>query len=252
MGLEKITHIEGLDDGAYENVELFDDTNPTATLVSFSVESVEMVAETKEKKTRINRPFIFITKIMNLGNAVLHRRIRDEVVLDEATGKWKILSLVKGVNASDGSPRSDIKRYPNEWNAFMRGVSYVDIGSPLEVLFKADPARVAFYKARHIHTIEQLSQLTESHIQDIGLGARGDVNRAKEYMAKVKEASDTSYFHNQLEVKDAQIDELTRALRELQARFEDSLTVKIPVNVPKRRGPKPKKKEEEISNIEGL
>ncbi len=243
MALEKITHIEGLDEDQFQDVELHDDINPGATLVSFSVESVEMPALSKLDKKLVKKPFVFITKIMNLGNAILHRRVRDEIKLDEVSGKWKIVELVKGVNASDGSPRSDIKRYANEWNAFMRGVAYNDIGTPVEVLFKADPARAEYYKSRHIRTVETLSQLTETHIQDLGLGGRADVNKAKAYMEEVRAASDTSYFHNQLEEKDAQIETLMRQVRELQGQFEEIMTPKI--SKPKGR-PKGWKKKEQI------
>lgn len=248
MGLEKITHIEGLDEDQFQDIELHNDTNPGATLVSFSVEAVEMPALSKIEKRIVKKPFVFITKIMNLGNAVLHRRVRDHVELDEATGKWKIIELVKGVNASDGSPRSDIKRYSAEWNAFMRGVAYNDIGTPLEILFKADPARAEYYKSRHIRTVEMLSNLTQTHIDDLGLGARADVNKAKAYMEEVKAASDTSYFHNELEKKDAQIEELMRHLRELQLRVEDVETVKVKAKAPKKKA----KQEFNEENIEGL
>lgn len=238
--LQQVTHIEGLDDALYENIEMTNDTDPRETLVTFFVQSEEMPGLSREAGRRIEKSFIWIRKIMNLGNAIMERRIRDKVEYDVETKKWKIKSL---------ATQSDIKQYPEHWNAFMRGVSYMDVGTPLEVLFKADPARINIYKAKYINTVEQLASCTESHIQDLGMGSRSDVVRAKEFLAKAEKVADSSYFNNQLEAKDREIEVLRRQLEDFGRKFDAYMSSqKDVVTEPPKKG-RPKKQYEVIEDI---
>jgi len=218
--LQKVTHIEGLESTQYENIDLTDDTRPDATIVTFETRSEEMPFLSNQEGREVKKPFVWIKKISNLGNSVVYRRIRDKVELDSESKKWKIVRLVPGTT-SEGVPLSDIKRYAVEWNAFMRGLSYEEIGTPVGLLFKADPTRADWYKSKHIHTVEQLAALSETHIQELGMGVRADVVRARGHLEKAQAVAASAHINNAFEEKDRQIEALRRQLGEVLSRLEE-------------------------------
>lgn len=213
--LEQVTHIEGLEN-AFEQAQLLNDTNPGVTQIRFTVKSEEMPFLSAEAGRVITKNFIWITKVMDLGRSELSRRIRDKVLFDETTRKWKILSL--------GSPRSDIKQYPAQWNAFYRGIQDQIIGTPLMMIFKGDPARAEMYKFRHIDTVEQLAACGDGEIQGLGMGAREDVRRAQEYIKTAKAQAPAMEFNLKLDQKDRQIEQLQSVVSELSERLNQFLS----------------------------
>lgn len=217
--LSQVTHIEGLDRAVFENTELPEDTKPTAVQVRFFPKAVEMVGESNEKGETIRRNFVFIEKTMDLGQRVVVRRVKDTLKFDEETQTWTVKRLVPGMSGDGKIPRSDIMRYPNEWNAFMRGVGAEPIGAPLSLLFPADPSRVAHYKAKFIHTIEQLSACGSDLAEQLGMGARGDIERAKQFVTRTKEQAPGLAMQ-------AKLDELSRGNAALAAQNAD-LTAKL-------------------------
>jgi hypothetical protein len=211
--LEKITHIEGL--SAFENMELYDDTPPGAVQIRFFVKTEEMPFLSAEKGEIVTKNFVHIEKVMDLGRSVLSRRIRDTVEWDKEAKAWKVKRL---------AVKSDIKTYPNQWNAFAKGMQEGDtIGIPLSLLFKSDPSRAAFYAARYITTVEQLAEINQSNVDQLGLGARGDQERAKIYLEKVKANSQGTELTLKLEEKDKQISSLQNQLTDLSAKLTELL-----------------------------
>ena len=206
--LEKISHIEGLGN-LHDDIEMYDDIRPGDTIVKFLVVSEEYL----QQDGSIDRKnFVYIYKEKDLGRTSSRRRIRDTVAWDESTQKWEIKRLYPG-KCLDETPKSDIRRYTNEWNAFMRGAKEGEWGTPLGILFKNDPARVDFYKGHHIVSIEQLSNQSEGNCDLLGMGARSDRERAKKYIAKLKEMAPSVEIASKLEEKDRQISSLTDQIR---------------------------------------
>jgi hypothetical protein len=257
MALQKMTSIEGLE--AFEDVKLLNDTDPGVNQISFSVQSEEMPFLTanpdriplEERGDHIDgqvyrKNFVYIQKIINLGNSIIFRRIVDEVKFNKATGKWQVLRLALMM--------SDIKEYPEAWNAFATGASEDSLGTPLSLMFKNDPARVIYYKSKHIISVEQLSKCNDSDVQTLGLGVREDVAKAKRFVEITKEAAPGIALNAMLDSRDKEIAALkaqNEAMNEKLEMLLDKLNQKPPKIAAKRhRSPnKPKVVETEPISI---
>lgn len=246
MALQKMTHIEGLE--AFEDVQLLNDTDPGANQAEFYLRGEEMPFLTAHPElipaeeghiagNVYRKNFVCIKKTCNLGNSVVDRRIRDKVAFDKVSGKWRVLELNKS--------QSDIKRYSAEWNAFATNATEDSIGTPLSLLFKNDPARVLYYKSKFIHYIEQLSRCGESEIQQLGMGGREDVEKAKRFIARAEEAAPGLALASIVDAKDKEIAALQARMADLSDKLSQVLTQQIEAagDYPKPRGKgKPKAK----------
>jgi len=222
--LKEITHIEGLQH--FEEVELVNDTDPTAVVTRFFLKQEEMPFLTIQAGKTVRHNFIWIEKIVNLGNLIFQRRINDSVEYDKEANKWKINKLY--------SPQidSDIIKHPNEWNAFARGNIDQVIGTPLTFLFKTDPAKVTEYKAKYVSTVEQLANLTDTNLEGIGLGGKADRDAAKIYLGKIDIEAPI------LELS-ARLEELERKLARKESEIIN-LRGQISTPVVRKKGPKKK------------
>lgn len=236
--LQEIQGIEGLQPGAYEELDLSNDTNPGATIVEFYAKSEEMPALTCAPENTTGLP-IFKTFIrqkiqINAGNLIIDRRINDRVELDPVSGKWKIIGNLK--------PDSHIKKYPNEWNAFMRGVSVASLGTPILLVLRHDPARADIYKFHGIHSLEQLSSLTSADFERLNMmGAQEDSVRAKDFLLKARTNAPIQALEAQLQEAKQEGITLRRQLSEAIQKFNDFIAKSEASSAPKRKG----KKEEE-------
>lgn len=220
MSLEQVTHIEGLDN-AFELSDMPDDTHPDAKIIKFKTEVEEMPFLTAQKGEVVRKTFVWIVKEWDLGRAKVMRRIRDTVEYDKKEGRWKVLKLAQ--------PSSDIRRYPEAWNGFARGNTDEILGTPIAVIFKADPARAEHYKMRHTNTVEQLADQPQGTIDDLGMGAGDDQRRARAYLEHLKKNAPIVQVQSQLEEKDRQIAGLMDQVTELSERLTDLL------DAPKKR-----------------
>ena len=229
--LEQNIAIEGLSEFAEH--ETFDDTAPGSVITAFSVESEEMPFLSAAAGKMVRKNFVHVARTWELGRSSYRRRIKDEVMFDEGKGKWVIVKLQNEL-------QSDIRKNPQEWNAFMKGVSSDSLGTPLLVMFPHDPARVEFYRDAHIVTIERLSGQNESDIQVLGNGVRGDVEKARAYLKHAKEEIPQAQLEFKLKEKDLKIDSLQNQLTDLSNKLTELLTADIEKKAPKKLG-RPKK-----------
>lgn len=233
--LQKTVDIEGLE--TFENIELLDDTPPDATRVWFDVVNEEMPFLSQQEGRVIRKPFVHRFIEMELGRMKSDRRIRDEVVLDETTGKWKVVAINRNPK------QSDILKYKDAWNAFARGQTFESMGTPLSTIFRSDPAKVDRYRYFHISTVEQLASIPEVQIQELGMGAREDVNKAKTFLAKASDVGAVSSINRQLEDERAKRISLEEMVQDLQAKLTEVLSQQLEFAQPTpsaRRGRKPK------------
>lgn len=245
--LQKVTNIEGLD-SHYEEVEMSNDTDPTANRIRFFVKAETMPFLTAESNRLVKKNFVFIEKIVNLGNLITQRRIRDKVSFDESTQKWKIQTL---------GAKSDIKEFPAEWNAFYRGSADDLIGTPLEVLFKNDPAKCDMYSYHHIKTVEQLSQLSHTQIEQLGFGTKADVEKAQALIAATKEGAPAIELNYLIDEKNREIALLNERLSDLSLKLTEVLNHQMEGSRKEKSKPKGKKpsRKVDIGNdqlIEGM
>lgn len=214
MSLERITHIEGLD--AFESHELFDDTKPDSVLCRFFVKKEEMPFLTAQEGRLIEHNFIHVERQWELGRSQYSRRIRDHVKWDEDNKRWKVVKLAEG-------KRSDIGRNPQEWNAFFRNAKDNEVGTPLSLLFKNDPSRVAVYERYGITTIDRLAQVNYNDITSIGMGAREDQERAKAYIARAKEDAGATQLNHALEMVNSENQSLRTQMADMEAKLNELL-----------------------------
>lgn len=210
--LEQITHIEGLT--GFDDHELVDDAPTNAMLVHFDVVAEEMPFLTEQAGHVIWKNFVYVFKEKHLGNFVMSRRIRDSVEWDENEKKWNIVKLHKS--------QSDIRQYTKEWNSFFRGMKDGgDVGAPLSLLFRTDPARAQHYARFKVNTIERLANLPEMDLEGLGAGAKNDQKLAKSYLQRISDQAPALQVESQLAERDAKIEALLRANEETNRKAAD-------------------------------
>ena len=83
----------------------------------------------------------------------------------------------------------DKRRFPFAWQQYQRGEEGALRGTPLSELFDTESEIVPHYNAMNIFTLEDLAQISDGNMQNLGAGARENRLRAKEYLEKATGAS---------------------------------------------------------------
>ena len=79
--------------------------------------------------------------------------------------------------------RGDQQRFARRWQAYQEGRQELPAGTPLSILFPNNPEVVENLKYDKIFVVEQLAQLNDTQIGNIGLGGRQFVDKAKAFLA---------------------------------------------------------------------
>lgn len=254
--LPEIAGLEGFTD---HDLTLENDTPPDAIIVWFDVVKEYMPAMSEEKGERVYKNFIHRFYIKELGFSQGSRRIKDDVYYNEEEQCWKVKRLA-------GPGQSDIKKFPHAWNRFQKGNNGIIEGTPIEMIFKHDPSRADMYARNQITTVERLAALGDADCQRGGMGWRDDRDRAKAFLAKIKESSGNIQNYakmQQLEADNlrltAEISELSNKLTillnaQIEAAGRVDLTAPQKVKAPKKanRRPHPQEKSEEVEGTEGV
>lgn len=252
MQLDTMPHIEGLDEFTDHDMEGVEDTHPDARFIHFEVVKEYMPALSEEKGQRVYKNFVHRFFEMELGHTSGSRRIKDDVYYDEKLG-WRVKKLA-------GAGRSDIKKFPTEWNRFVKGNNAIIDGTPIEFIFKNDPSRADMFMKSSISTIERLASLTDADCEG-RMGWRDDRSRAQNYLAKVKEASGSIANSEYVKRLEADLAARTEEINELKAKFDLFLTSQIearqgnvdPTEAPKAlKGRKKQPLEDTDVKIEGM
>ena len=74
------------------------------------------------------------------------------------------------------------RRWPQQYAAFKAGLTPTTVGQPLEYWGGLTPGQIATFKAFNVHSVENLSGLTDSQIQGMGMGVRALRERAKAWL----------------------------------------------------------------------
>ena len=111
---------------------------------------------------------------------------------------------------------SDKTRFPRQWKAFEMLGHTPKTGMPIEELPGITASEVAQLKALALFTCEQIENLPDAYLKDIGLEARALRERCKTYLAKARDEKESRRIveenvrlKNQLETMQRQLDELT-------------------------------------------
>lgn len=86
--------------------------------------------------------------------------------------------------------QNDINRFRKQWDRYQSNSGESATGTMLSVLFPANPEIVENLKYLKIFTVEQLSMLNDTQLQNIGMGGREFQTRAKAYLDKADKGKD--------------------------------------------------------------
>lgn len=127
---------------------------------------------------------------------------------------------------------ADKNRFPMQWQQFEQNRPQVADGTPIDMLFPAQPAVAAALKASGVFTVEQCGNLSAHAIENIGMGAQNWVNNAKRYLEVADKGVKGSQLKKALDEKDLQItslnhkiDLLETELNNLRDRSAESVTM---------------------------
>lgn len=111
---------------------------------------------------------------------------------------------------------SDKKRFPMQWVQFKDNSPQVTNGTPIDMLFPANPSIGAALKASGVHTVEQCGALSAHAIETIGMGAQQWVNDAQRYLEVANKGVKASQMKQALEERDREIHSLKHKIDLLQ------------------------------------
>jgi len=213
-GIENLDEYTGLDlDGVY-------DTPPDAIIVWFDVIKEYMPAKSREAGREVYENYVHRFYIKELGYSSGNRRIKDEVYFNPETNQWHVKKLA-------GAGKSDILRFKNEWNKFVKGSNGIEDGTPIKLLFKNDPARADMFIKNHISTVERLAGLTEADCQRGGMGWLDDKKRAEVYLHKIKESAGSIQNLEYVKKLEETMAAKDKEIAELRAQFDLFLSQQI-------------------------
>lgn len=107
---------------------------------------------------------------------------------------------------------SDRRRFPIQWAQFKENSPQVSDGTPIDMLFAANPSIAAALKASGVHTVEQCAGLSAHAIETIGMGAQQWVNEAARYLEVANKGVKASQLKAMGEEKDRQITSLNHKI----------------------------------------
>lgn len=109
----------------------------------------------------------------------------------------------------------DKAQFPREWEAFRRQQVTGTIGTPLEQWPQVTRAQVKEAKYFEVHSVEQLSELSDASCQKMGMGFFELRNKAKAYLeaakgtaAETAQAAENQRLRDELESLKAHVNEV--------------------------------------------
>lgn len=114
----------------------------------------------------------------------------------------------------------DRVRWPRQWAAYESQQQQAPDGTPLDLMFPAEPHIPATLKQIQILTVEHLAGASEAAISRMGMGARSWVTRAKAYLETAERGAAFHQMERQLEDKDERIKTLEAQVAQILAARE--------------------------------
>lgn len=115
---------------------------------------------------------------------------------------------------------TDKRRFPMQWAQFQQNSPQVSNGTPIEMLFAANPATAAALQASGVHTVEQCAALSAHAIETIGMGAQTWVNEATRYLEVANKGVKASQLKAALDEKDREITSLKHTIELFKAELD--------------------------------
>lgn len=132
-------------------------------------------------------------------------------------------------------------RWPRQYESFKNQQVQVMDGTPLEHWAPLTKSQVLMYKSANVHTVEQLANVSDTNLHNLGMGARDVREKAIAYLENAKDNSGISVLQKENEELKIQLQatqEQMKAVLERMAKFEKDDDENAP-----RRGRPPKQPE---------
>jgi len=164
-------------------------SNPqSGVFVQFYTDAVELKAESEKQGRPIFQDMAHIRKMIPGDSSNVIERVAKEF---------------------------DIRQYPREYEIFKRQQTTGMIGTPLEQWPQVTRAQVKEAKYFEVHTVEQLSELSDTSCQRMGMGFFELRNKAKAYLeaakgtaAETAQAAENQRLRDEIEALKAQVSEV--------------------------------------------
>lgn len=114
---------------------------------------------------------------------------------------------------------ADKNRFPRQWAAFEAQKEQTADGTPLAEWPMVTGSQVMEMKAMHVHTVDALASLSDSAIQNLGIGALGLREKAKLWLSKATDGAEMSQMVSKLQKQEETIELLQRQIAELTALY---------------------------------
>jgi hypothetical protein len=110
--------------------------------------------------------------------------------------------------------------YSAKYEAFKRGLSQPESGTPLDTLPFLTKAQVQEFKAFNVRTAEQVVSMPDTLKQSF-MGVRSVIKRIEDFLAAARGNAPMEKMRNELEKRDEQIAGLQQAIRDQAARLSE-------------------------------
>jgi len=114
----------------------------------------------------------------------------------------------------------DKGRFSKHWEAYQKGETYKQEGFPLEQWQAMDEGMVREYNHHRIYTVEQLANLNETSLENLGLGARTLHTKAKAFVKANSNSKIAEKLAAQNEELKKQLADLTVVVKDLKEQVD--------------------------------
>jgi hypothetical protein len=191
--LDRVSPIDGkLSDGAKAFISQFVPTDDDRScIVAFDVRNEFMTFKSREASEKKGEPVEIYEPVVFINITV---RGNDKLEVDRPVSE------------------ADKRRFPYAWQEFKRGEQLRARGVPLMKL-GLEASQIRGMAAKNVFTIEDMAEVDDNNLQNLGTGAREFRSRAREYLKTHKAADASSSEIEQLKAANAaQADQLAKAL----------------------------------------
>jgi hypothetical protein len=120
-------------------------------------------------------------------------------------------------------------RFPQEYEAWKKGQAEPTTGTPIDRWPQLTPGQAANLKGLNIRTVEDMATLSETGLQEVGMGARKLQEDARKFLSLAQAAADVGQLDELREAvasKDIQLKQQADAIATLQAQMAELLKPK--------------------------
>jgi hypothetical protein len=117
----------------------------------------------------------------------------------------------------DGGTPPDNERWANLYAAFKNQQTQVSEGTPLEEWAVLTKSQVQMIKSANVHTVEQLSQVSDGNLNNLGMGARILRDKAIAYLEQAKDGSALNKALAEINALKTQVEAMTNQMQGLNA-----------------------------------